>query len=169
MKVKTGLAALLLIILLAYCSAWLMVYQQSKRYFDFAEQQYAAGNYILALKGLNKIELYSQDAYSGGYQQVIDGWRMGLLVYRPDFYYQALARSTDLLAHASNQELTEFIGTYTEIDTRFIAEAATCLLARYQQQDLSGQQAMEAFLTEAFPAYQWRSAPEFTTGCLPRR
>lgn len=103
MSGKKGFFALVLIILLAYLSAWLMVYQQSKRYFDFAEQRYAAGDYILALKGMNKIELYRHDVYSGGYQQVIDDWRHGMLVYRPDFYYQALARSSDLLARASDQ------------------------------------------------------------------
>lgn len=166
MSGKKGLIALVLIILLAYISSWLMVYQQSKRYFDFAEQRYVAGDYILALKGMNKIELYRHDVYSGGYQQVIDNWRHGMLVYRPDFYYQALARSRDLLARASDQQLAEFIATYTEIDTRFIAEAATCLLARYRQRaDSVNQQTMEEYLAEAFPAHVWRTSSWLDTRC----
>ncbi|WP_404273310.1 hypothetical protein [Yersinia similis] len=166
MSGKKGFFALVLIILLAYLSAWLMVYQQSKRYFDFAEQQYAAGDYILALKGMNKIELYRHDVYSGGYQQVIDDWRHGMLVYRPDFYYQALARSSDLLARASDQQLAEFIATYTEIDTRFVAEAATCLLARYRQRDESAnQRTMEEYLAEAFPAHALRTSSQLDAGC----
>lgn len=146
--------ALILLVSLAYLSAWYKVYQQSKHYFDFAEQQYSEGNYILALKGLNSIELYPNDVYFGGYQQVIDDWQNALFVYRPDFYYKSLERSQTILQKASIDELDQFIKTYTEIETKYVAEAATCLLIRYQQTNNSeGETEMTTFLAEAFPAY----------------
>ena len=166
MSGKRALLALILLITLAYLTAWNMVYQQSKNYFNFAQQQYAQGDYILALKGLNKIELYAGDNYSGGYQQVIDDWRNGLFVYRPDFYYQSLERSQIILQKASIEELDTFIKTYTEIDTRYIAEAATCLLSRYQQaQNRDGEAEMIAFLAEAFPDYRWQASSYLANGC----
>ncbi len=166
MSGKKALLALILLITLAYLTAWNMVYQQSKDYFDFAEQQYAQDHYILALKGLNKIELYAGDHYSGGYQQVIDDWRNGLFVYRPDFYYQSLERSQTILHQASLEELDTFIKTYTEIDTRYIAEAATCLLSRYQQaKNSEGEAEMFAFLAEAFPDYHWQTSTYLANGC----
>lgn len=166
MSGKKGIIALIILISTAYLTGWYSVYQKSKHYYDFAEQQYQQGHYILALKGMNKIELYPEDNYSGGYQQIIDAWRNGLFVFYPDFYYQAVERSHDLLPKASNEELIEFIQTYTEIDTRYVPDAATCLISRYRQSDdAENEHKMVTFLDEAFPAYQWQSSPLFTHGC----
>ncbi|EAM8615959.1 hypothetical protein BHS62_25630 [Salmonella enterica] len=144
----------MLIIILAYTSTWYMVYRQSKRYFDFAEQQYEEENYILALKGQNKIELYPGDDYFGGYQQVIEGWRFSLFTYKPAFYYKSLERSKDILQKASTNELEYFIKYYVEVDTKYIPEAAGCLLRRYQNVGYKeGEIRMNEFLAEAFPLY----------------
>lgn len=157
---------LLLLILIAYITAWFNVYNQSKQYFEYAEEQYKNKNYILALKGMNKIELYPEDHYDGGYQQVVNAWANGLLVYKPNFYYDSVDKSKLILQKATNKELNDFIDTYTEIDTTYIPEAAVCLLSRYEKENnQTGQIEMKTFLGEAFPSYKWNNSDYYKKGC----
>ncbi|NBM54999.1 hypothetical protein GWI68_09400 [Proteus sp. G2669] len=166
MSGRNSIIILIALIFIAYFTGWYSVYQKSKLYYHFAEQQYEKGNYVLALKGINKIELYPEDDYFGGYQNVIEAWKNGLFVFYPDFYYQALERSQSILQKSSNKELKDFIYTYIEIDIRYIPEAATCLLSRYKKDNnKEGEHEMTQFLNDAFPAYKWQASPLLINGC----
>ena len=166
MSGRNSFIILIALIFIAYFTGWYSVYQKSKLYYDFAEKQYEQGNYILALKGINKIELYPEDDYFGGYQKVIEAWQNGFFVFYPHFYDKALERSQSILQKSSNNELKDFIYTYIEIDIRYIPEAATCLLSRYKNDNnKDGEHEMTLFLNEAFPTYQWQASPLLINGC----
>ncbi|MDF2152788.1 hypothetical protein [Vibrio sp. CAU 1672] len=147
--------AIMSVLLIAYGSAWLKAYSLSEKYFNYAEQQYSKGNFITALKGMNKLELRIEDEYLGGYQQVIDTWQTAILGPKPDAYYQALEKPRSIIEQLDQGELLEFIGIYVQLDARYVPNAADQL--RYLAKQ-SGDQAlydeMTEFLTEAFPRFQ---------------
>ena len=157
-SMSTGkkLGLVMLFVLTTYCTAWIHAYQQSSAYFEFAEAMQEQGELIIALKGMNKLEMRIEDTYRGGYQQVIETWENSLLGLRPAFYKKAQVAALDILPHVSEEELLSFIDIYIQLDMRYVPEAARELLHRsLKQNNAELQQEMEEFLVEAFPEYEF--------------
>ncbi|KEQ14990.1 hypothetical protein GZ77_12205 [Endozoicomonas montiporae] len=149
---KLGLVALLVIT--TFCTAWIHAYRQSSTYFEFARAMHKQGELVIALKGMNKLEMRIDDEYFGGYQQVIETWESSVFGIRPAFYEQARVAALDILPNVSNGELLEFIDLYIQLDQRYVPEAAHELLKRSLQQGDEEQAAeMEEFMAEAFPEH----------------
>ncbi|ROV59230.1 hypothetical protein EGH82_14730 [Vibrio ponticus] len=154
--------ALAALVLVAYSAAWLKTYNLSQQYFEFAtEQQQQQGNVIIALKGMNKLELRRGDEYLGGYQQVIETWEGAVLGPKPNYYYQALVKPNEIINQLSAKQLEEFIQIYVELDSRYVPEVADQL---QQVASDSGNvqlaSEMREFLAEAFPYYKAQSNTE---------
>ncbi|WEM44559.1 hypothetical protein PTW35_25180 (plasmid) [Photobacterium sp. DA100] len=153
-KTLLKLSILSVLILTAFSVAWVKTYNMSSDYFDFAEQQKAEGNYMIALKGMNKLELRRDEAYLGGYQQVIETWENALLGPKPAFYFEAKQLAPQMLPELTNEELLLFIEIYVELDMRYVPEAALELLSRAEQQgEMELALEMQEFLEEAFPRF----------------
>ncbi|WP_394239653.1 hypothetical protein [Vibrio astriarenae] len=152
MKALIKLGALLGFIVVAFTIAWIKSHNMSKDYFEHAQQMRAEGNYVIALKGMNKLELRRNDVYLGGYQQVIETWENTLFGPTPDFYAVAQKQASDILSHLTDEELLTFIEIYVELDMRYVPEAALVLLERaHKQSNTELALEMEEFLEEAFP------------------
>ncbi|MET4696805.1 hypothetical protein [Endozoicomonas lisbonensis] len=152
---KLGLVALLVIT--TFCTAWIHAYRQSSAYFEFARAIHKEGDLVIALKGMNKLEMRIDDEYFGGYQQVIETWESSVFGIRPAFYEQAIAATGELLPQVSDEELLAFIDLYIQLDQRYVPEAARELLSRSQLQgNLELAEEMEEFLAEAFPEYDFK-------------
>ncbi|WP_162048467.1 hypothetical protein [Vibrio taketomensis] len=153
--------ALAALVLVAYSAAWLKTYNLSQQYFEFATEQQQQGNVIIALKGMNKLELRRGDEYLGGYQQVIETWEGAVLGPKPNYYYQALVKPNEIINQLSAKQLEEFIQIYVELDSRYVPEVADQL---QQVASDSGNvqlaSEMREFLTEAFPYYNAQSNME---------
>tara|TARA_Y100001960_G_scaffold84186_1_gene89960 strand:- start:2518 stop:3003 length:486 start_codon:yes stop_codon:yes gene_type:complete len=150
--IKWGVLAAL--VLVAYSAAWLKAYNLSQQYYDFATEQQQQGNAIIALKGMNKLELRRGDEYLGGYQQVIETWEGAVLGPKPDSYYQALDKPNEIINQLSAKQLEEFIQIYVELDSRYVPEVADQLqqVANDSGNALLATE-MKEFLIEAFPYY----------------
>lgn len=152
--------ALAALVLVAYSAAWLKTYNLSQQYFEFATEQ-QQGNVIIALKGMNKLELRRGDEYLGGYQQVIETWEGAVLGPKPNYYYQALVKPNEIINQLSANQLEEFIQIYVELDSRYVPEVADQL---QQVASDSGNvqlaSEMREFLAEAFPYYNAQSNME---------
>ncbi|OLQ94613.1 hypothetical protein BIY21_08420 [Vibrio ponticus] len=153
--------ALAALVLVAYSAAWLKTYNLSQQYFEFATEQQQQGNVIIALKGMNKLELRRGDEYLGGYQQVIETWEGAVLGPKPNYYYQALVKPNEIINQLSAKQLEEFIQIYVELDSRYVPEVADQL---QQVASDSGNvqlaSEMREFLAEAFPYYKAQSNME---------
>lgn len=153
--------ALAALVLVAYSAAWLKTYNLSQQYFEFATEQQQQGNVIIALKGMNKLELRRGDEYLGGYQQVIETWEGAVLGPKPNYYYQALVKPNEIINQLSAKQLEEFIQIYVELDSRYVPEVADQL---QQVASDSGNvqlaSEMREFLAEAFPYYNAQSNME---------
>ncbi|MDF2153094.1 hypothetical protein [Vibrio sp. CAU 1672] len=157
MKVSTfyKLSTFVLVVLIAYVSAWMRAYSLSDGYFTYAEQQYSTGNLVLALKGMNKQSLRKGDDYFGGYQQVIEAWHSSTLGPRPEAYYHSLEKPKQIIEQLSVEELLEFIDVYVQLDSRYVPVAADQVRVLAKQAGDAGlYNDMTAFLTEAFPRYK---------------
>ncbi|CAH6945083.1 conserved hypothetical protein [Vibrio chagasii] len=156
---KLGLFALLVAI--AYGSAWLQTYQLSEQYNNYAQQQLEEKDLIIALKGMNKLELRQGDEYLGGFQQVLETWEKALLGPSPSFYDEAKAMPEKIIAQLDQHQLEMFIETYVELDARYVPEAAERLrVVALDNGDIVTADEMSEFLLEAFPNYQPKSALE---------
>ncbi|PMO33075.1 hypothetical protein [Vibrio breoganii] len=157
--IKLGLFALLVAI--AYGTAWLKTYQLSERYNEYAHQQIEEQNLLIALKGMNKLELRQDDVYLGGFQQVLETWKNSVLGPKPSFYDDAKAMPEKILAQLNQQQLEMFIETYVELDARYVPEAAEQLrILALQNGDSELATEMSEFLLEAFPNYKPKSTLE---------
>ncbi|KEI71494.1 hypothetical protein [Endozoicomonas elysicola] len=154
MSLGKKLSLIGLFLLLAYCAAWITAYRQSSAYFEYAQEQMQQGEWVTALKGMNKLELRLEDPYLGGYQQVIETWESSLLGPRPGFYQQAITAASEVLPKLSDAELLKFIDIYVQLDLRYVPEAAVELQERARQNgDEQLATEMTEFLTEAFPEF----------------
>lgn len=147
---------LLSVVLVAYWAAWGKAYFLSKSYFDYAVEQEAAGNYVIALKGMNKLELRIDEQYLGGYQQVIESWEHALFGIRPAFYEEALVAPGRLIPQFADEDLQSFIDIYVQLDSKYVPEVAFAQLQRARQtgdDELAAE--MEDFLTQAFPYFDF--------------
>ncbi|WP_413111716.1 hypothetical protein [Thaumasiovibrio sp. DFM-14] len=145
-------ALLLSVVVIAYWSAWGKTYYLTKRYFDYAVAQEAEGHPVVALKGMNKLELRIEERYFGGYQQVLEAWDSTTFGLRPSFYYQSQQAPQRLLSRLNAAELYAFIDVYVQLDVRYVPEVAHLLMLKSSEQ---GNEALEAemrdFLINAFP------------------
>ena len=138
----------------AYSVAWFKAYQLSADYFAYAEQQYAQGHKVEALKGMNKLELRREQVYLGGYQQVVEAWEGAMLGPTPAFYEKAKAQTARILTELSTDQLLAYIEMYVELDMRYVPEAALQLRSlAAEQENRALYQEMDEFLREAFPLY----------------
>lgn len=147
---------LLSVVLVAYWAAWGKAYFLSKSYFDYAADQEAAGNYVIALKGMNKLELRIDEEYLGGYQQVIEAWENALFGIRPAFYEEALVSPARLIPQFADADLQAFIDIYVQLDSKYVPEVAYMQLQRARlvgNDELAAE--MEDFLTQAFPYFDF--------------
>lgn len=154
--IKLGLFALLVAI--AYGTAWLKAYQLSEQYSIYAHQQLNSDDLVIALKGMNKLELRQGDQYLGGFQQVLETWESAMLGPKPAFYEDALAMPERIMSQLDQQQLVDFIETYVELDSRYVPEAADQLhvvALQNGKKELANE--MQEFLREAFPYYQTKS------------
>ncbi|CAH0525324.1 hypothetical protein [Vibrio hippocampi] len=157
--IKLGLFALLVAI--AYGSAWLKTYQLSEQYNTYAHQQLEERDLVIALKGMNKLELRQGDLYFGGFQQVLETWENSVLGPKPSFYDDAKVMPEKILAKLNQQQLEMFIETYVELDARYVPEAAERLrVLALQNGDTEMADEMSEFLIEAFPNYKLKSVSE---------
>ncbi|MGF1748446.1 hypothetical protein [Vibrio cionasavignyae] len=148
------ISMLLGFILIAYFFAWGKVYFLSKSYFEFAQQQEKQGNYVIALKGSNKLEVRNDEQYLGGYQQVIEAWDNVTLGITPSFYDDALLAPERLMPKLSDEELYQFIDLYVQLDSKYVPEVAEILLERaIASNDEVLEAEMKEFLIQAFPDY----------------
>lgn len=148
---------LLSVVVVAYWAAWGKAYFLSKSYFDYATEQEAAQNYIIALKGMNKLELRIDEEYLGGYQQVIETWENALFGIRPSFYDEALVAPARLIPQFADEDLQAFIDIYVQLDTKYVPEVAYMQLQRARlagDEELSAE--MEEFLIQAFPYFDFK-------------
>ncbi|MGF1792231.1 hypothetical protein L4D21_16640 [Photobacterium profundum] len=149
------IAMLLAVILVAYWAAWGKAYFLSKSYFDYAVEQEAAQNYVIALKGMNKLEIRIDEEYLGGYQQVIESWEHALFGIRPAFYEEALVAPQRVIPLLNNDDLQVFIDIYVQLDSKYVPEVALMQLKRAQQagnEELAAE--MKEFLSQAFPEFK---------------
>ncbi|GEA51850.1 hypothetical protein VIN01S_26540 [Vibrio inusitatus NBRC 102082] len=141
-------------ILIAYFFAWGKVYFLSKSYFEFAQQQEQSGNYVVALKGTNKLEVRIDEVYLGGYQQVIEAWDNVTFGITPSFYDEALKAPERLILKLSDEELYQFVDLYVQLDSKYVPEVAELLLKRAtDSNDELLASEMREFLIQAFPDY----------------
>lgn len=155
-QMKKGLL-LLSVVFVAYWAAWGKAYFLSKSYFDYAQEQEAAGDYIHALKGMSKLELRIDETYLGGYQQVIETWDNAMFGFRPEFYRESLQAPARLIPQFADEDIQDFIDIYVQLDSRYVPEVAYMNLQRARaagDQELVAE--MEEFLTQAFPDFQFK-------------
>ncbi|MGF1735948.1 hypothetical protein [Photobacterium satsumensis] len=148
---------LLSVVLIAYWAAWGKAYFLSKSYFDYAVEQEAAENYVIALKGMNKLELRIDEEYLGGYQQVIEAWEHALFGIRPSFYEEALIAPARLIPQIADEDLQAFIDIYVQLDSKYVPEVAYMQLQRARlagNEELAAE--MDEFLTQAFPDFDFK-------------
>ncbi|WP_087019623.1 hypothetical protein [Thaumasiovibrio subtropicus] len=149
------IALLLLVVVIAYWSAWGKTYFLTKSYFDYAVAQEAQGAYVEALKGMNKLELRIEEPYLGGYQQVIEAWDNTAFGVRPRFYYEAMDAPERLLPQLDADTLYEFIDVYVQLDVRYVPEVAHLLMNKAAEQgDTAVEEEMRDFLVHAFPDHK---------------
>lgn len=151
MSILKKLAGITVVIGICFGVAMLQIYNQSKDYFDYAESQFAQGNYTEALKGMNKLEMRREEVYLGGYQQVLESWESALGGIKPKFYETAKTRIDDILLAMDSEELLHFIEVYVELDIRYVPEATLRFIELSDDQELVAE--MEEFLNEAFPLF----------------
>ncbi|MDR9826994.1 hypothetical protein RCJ22_15395 [Vibrio sp. FNV 38] len=152
MKTLLKMGVLVCFVATAFTMAWFKSYNMSLDYFNHAESMRNNGDYVTALKGMNKLELRRTDAYLGGYQQVIETWEETRYAPRPDFFFEAKERVNNIFVHLSTEELLNFIEIYVELDMRYVPAAALVLLerAKFERNNPLALE-MEEFLWEAFP------------------
>lgn len=149
------LALFALLVATAYGTAWFKAYQLSKQYSIYAHQQLNEHNLLIALKGMNKLELRQGDHYLGGFQQVLETWESSMLGPKPSFYEEAVIMPQKIITQLNQQQLEAFIETYVELDVRYVPEAVEQLrLVALENGNTVLADEMNEFLLEAFPNYQ---------------
>lgn len=145
------LIILTLFVAVTYISAYAKVYQQTANYFHHAQAQEHDGNYIEALKGLDKIDLRIDEDYIGGYQQVIEAWEQSGMKPKPSFYYESQPKPKDIIGKMTNEQLDSFIDVYLELDNKYVLEAAQLRYNRaIAKADTSVAESTAELLTAAF-------------------
>lgn len=116
-KMLISVSVLLGIVFVIYSITWYRIYAMTKDYYVQAERSLEENRKGTALKGGTD---FITGEFVGSYQQVIEGWRDGLAVPKPGFYYDALERRDEILKTLSLEEIDSIFSRYFKVDNLYL-------------------------------------------------